>query len=152
MRKQYRKCGFIHLNAGPVRSAVGPHVLRPMTVSFLSRQQIKQNLISAGNVTGREQRSSALDLVARPDEMVSAKIIVTLGGTPWYRRTGDHAAGNIFRSACFYERRTHAVIIDTVVGPVELFQFGLIILPLLDVSADRVVKRFDHRAQRLLSR
>ena len=70
--KQDGKGGFIHLQAVPVRAAIEPHVLRPMTISFLRGFEVMKNAQSVVRRSSGQQAASILDQVAWPDKVVAA--------------------------------------------------------------------------------
>src|SRR5947208_6114500 len=63
-----------------------------MTVLLLGRHEVEESLSRVFSVSGVDEPSGCLRQVPRPDQVVSAQVVVALGETPWNRETGDHRA------------------------------------------------------------
>src|SRR5438874_9689357 len=63
-----------------------------MTVLLLGRHEVEESLSRVFSVSGGDEPSGCLRQVPRPDQVVSAQVVVALGETPWNRETGDHCA------------------------------------------------------------
>src|SRR6202049_4093485 len=81
----------------PVRPTIEPHVLGPVAFSFLRGFEIAEHLGRVDHRTGGEHRTSGFYQIARPDEMVSAKVFVAFIKPPGDGKTGDNPTQKIFR-------------------------------------------------------
>src|SRR2546427_4093823 len=63
-----------------------------MTVLLLGRHEVEESLSRVFSVSGGDEPSCCLRQVPRPDQVVSAQVVIALGETPWNRETGDHRA------------------------------------------------------------
>ena len=95
--QQHGKCRFVHLDAGPERSAIEPHVLGPMPVGLLRHDEEAQHGLQFGVRPRREEATGGFHHVTRPHQMIAAKITVALGGAPRHRQTGDGTAVDVHR-------------------------------------------------------
>ncbi len=101
--------GFVHLDAAPVGTSVEPEILRPVAVRFLRRFQIAQHAHRVGDRSGGQQRARGFDQIARPDQVVSAEILVAFVESPRNREAGDDAAQKIFRLVGAQDRGRSAI-------------------------------------------
>src|SRR5208337_5213833 len=74
-----------------------PEILRPASGRFLRGFEIAQDARRVRNRSGSQQRSGGFDQIARPDQMVSAEVLVALAEAPRNREAGDDAAEKVFR-------------------------------------------------------
>src|SRR5689334_22973909 len=88
--------GFVHLQTAPIGPAVKPHVLWPAPVAFLSGLEISQYAHCVAYRTCGEKTTGGFDQIAGPDQVIAAKIFISLVESPWDRKAGDHAACKIF--------------------------------------------------------
>src|SRR5207249_11536249 len=61
-----------------------------MTVLLLGRHEIEERLSRMLRVSRRDESTSGLCKVSRPDRVISPQVIVSLGESPGYGQTGDH--------------------------------------------------------------
>ena len=125
--------GLVHLDAAPVRASVEPQILRPVAGGFLSSFEIAQHAHGVGDRPGGEQRARRFDQIARPDEVISAKIFVALVESPGNREAGDNAAEKIFGLVSSQDGGRRAIQIVLPQWFVELQQLGLPVAPLRDI-------------------
>ena len=92
-RQHDRKRDFVELNAGPIRLAVDPEILRKAAVGMLRAREIDQRAHRGGDVAGGGQAGHAVDQVAGPDQVISAELFVALDLAPRDAERGDHRAG-----------------------------------------------------------
>ena len=90
VKEQDRKGTFVHLDAAPVRLAIEPDVLRPMSIRLLYRHDISESRFGPVDSARRKERARGLDEVARPHEMIAAQILISLVEAPRYRQAGDY--------------------------------------------------------------
>ena len=93
--EQHGQCDFVHLNTGPVGRAVQPHVLGPVAIGLLRDLQEAQDPPGVVVGAGRQETAGGLCEIARPDEVITAQVVVALGETPWDREAGNHAAAEV---------------------------------------------------------
>src|SRR5579872_7629214 len=62
---------FIQLNSLPIGLAVNPEVLRETSVVLLGDVEVNQGSQGCGMVSGCQHRSSTVDHVARPNQVVT---------------------------------------------------------------------------------
>ena len=98
--QQNRQCGFVHLHALPVRAAVEPHVLRPVTVRFLRHLQIAQHAPDVLMRPDGHETASDLDEIARPDQVIATEIVIRLGEPPRNGKAGDDSPLYPLRFVC----------------------------------------------------
>ena len=112
VNQQNRKRRLVHLDAIPPRRSFQPHILRPVAIGVLRHVEIVEDAASVVGGAGREERSRAFNEVARPDEVVSTEILVSLGEAPRDRKARDDAAGKSFRLMRTQNRGAHGVQIS----------------------------------------
>ncbi len=107
--QQNGKGGLIHLRAAPIRTPIQPHVLRPVSIGFLSGLEIMQHAQSVV-VSARGQQSAGIfDQIARPDEVVTAQVLVALVEAPGNGEAGDDAAKEVLRFVSAQNRHADPV-------------------------------------------
>ena len=67
-----------------------------MPVGFLCGLEIMQNAQGVIVRSCRKQSAGVLDQIARPDQVVPAKILIALVESPWNGKAGDDSAQEIF--------------------------------------------------------
>ena len=92
-RQHDRVRDLVELQVRPVRRAVEVGVLREAAVGLLlAVPQVVDRALGAGAVAGRDLRRRDLVEVARPDEVVRARVGAEVAPDPRHRRRGDPAA------------------------------------------------------------
>ena len=86
---------FIKLHAVPIRRAIKPAILRPVTVCLLNAPQILNDALDFLFCSSGQQAAAGLYEVTRPREMVASEILVAFGGAPRNRQARDVATGKI---------------------------------------------------------
>src|ERR1700684_3136331 len=72
MRQKNWKGHFVQLNTRPEGCPVHPKVLSETAVVALRRSQIDERSERCFHIAGRQQTASALNEIARPNEMIAA--------------------------------------------------------------------------------
>ena len=107
--EQYRKRGFVELDALPVGRAAEPLVLMPVAVRQLRRHQIAQGVARLLIGAERQKCAGGLDQIARPDQMVAAALVAAVA--PRDAETGDHRAGKgLVEMAAQHDRRDQELV------------------------------------------
>ena len=80
-----------------------------MAVGFLRDLQVPQHASRlVARADGQKARPS-FDEIPRPDEVISAKVVVAFGEAPRNRQAGDHAALEAFRFMCAQDGGTQVI-------------------------------------------
>ena len=87
------KGDLVELNAGPVGLAVDPEILRKATVGLLRTSQVGERAQGGFSTAAGHQSRRSLHHVARPHQVVAAKVVVTLGIAPGDGGGRDEGAG-----------------------------------------------------------
>ena len=74
-REQHRKRTLIELHTGPVDPAPQPLVLVPVSVRILRGEQIPQRVARLARCADRQQRTGALDQIARPHQVITLALL-----------------------------------------------------------------------------
>ncbi len=90
-RQQYRQRHLVKLASAPVTAPVGEIVLRPAAVAGLRSDEVVERAQRVVDLPDRDHRERRLHRVARPDEMVSAGVVVAVA--PRHAQAGDDRAG-----------------------------------------------------------
>ncbi len=112
--KQDREGALVHLDARPVGLAVEPEVLRPAAGGLLQLAQIIEDRQRRFRVARGQKAAGRLDQVARPHEMVAAKIVIAFRIAPGDRQAGNRGAGPVRGPVGRKHRRRDAIGVDPV--------------------------------------
>src|ERR1019366_194460 len=88
-----RKRNFVELNPVPVGLPVDPEVLRKAAVGALRTCEIDQGAQRGSELARSGQSDHAVDHVAGPHQMVTAKVLIALGLAPGDAERSDECAG-----------------------------------------------------------
>ena len=113
--QQDGKGAFVQLHAAPISGSVEPHILRPAAVSLLHGREVGQNHSRRQAHSGGDQSSRRLHQIARPDQMITAEVVIALREAPGDRQAGYDAAGERQRLV-----RQH----DGDAGPIAVANIG----------------------------
>src|SRR6516165_2127093 len=91
-REKYRKSNLIELHPRPIRCAVDPAILWKTTVGSLNGCQPDQRAQRRACLASGEERRCAMHEVARPNEMITTKIVIALGFAPRNAHRCNHRA------------------------------------------------------------
>ena len=84
---------LVELNTGPVGRSVDPKVLGESAIRTLGTGQVDQCAAGGVRASAGEQRGGGLHHVARPDQVITAEVVVALGRSPGNRSGGDECTG-----------------------------------------------------------
>ncbi len=90
-REQHRESRLVELNSVPEGRAAEPLVLIPVTVRVLRRYQVAQHVTRLVPAADAEQRTRALDEIARPHEVITAALVARIA--PRHAQARHHGAG-----------------------------------------------------------
>ena len=143
--------GLIHLQAVPIWTPVEPHVLRPVSIGFLRGLEVMQHAESVVVSARCQQSASALDQIARPNEMVAAQVLVAFVEAPGDGEAGDDSTQEIFGFVGAQNRHAGPVQILMPRLLVEFLQGLLPVLPVEHVIFARRFVRSEQGRESLLS-
>src|SRR5438132_12058130 len=101
-----------------------------MTILLLGRHEVEESLSRVFSVSGGDEPSGCLRQVPRPDQVVSAQVVVALGETPWYGEASDYRPWVGFFFVCPEDCIAYAVEVEArLVGLSKIHALRLDLFP-----------------------
>src|SRR5216683_5946482 len=124
-----------------------------MTVLLLGRHEIEESLLGVFNVSRSDETPCCLREVSRPDQVVSAQVVVALRESPWYGEASDYSAGLGFFLVCSENRIAYPIEVETrLVSLPKVHALRLDVFPAVDKRLLYSIEILQQGIPRLLSR
>src|SRR5580693_5053061 len=150
IEQQNGERGLVHLDATPVRTPIEPQVLRPVARRLLCDLEIAKHSDGVCHRASSQQSASGLYQVARPDQVITAQILVAFVESPGDGEAGDDAAEKILGLMRAQNGSRGAIEIVLAFWVVKIEQSVLPVLPMDHVMLAQVVILLEQAGTRLL--